>query len=148
SATPWIRVDDQRKFSVEAATEPYREFWDRLAALTGARVSNPAGKLSLHGTLAEPRGSFDFTADSASVDEARIGVTWPAVQNLAVHATASASGLQLDEFSFKIDGQAARASGRLPLTAETWKRLGRDATALDWRQADLHLQVDDAQLAP
>lgn len=144
----WWQVDTDKPIAIEAVTEPYNEFWDRLAAVTGAKIINPVGKLSLQGTLAKPRGMLDVTADSASFDEAKTGVQWPAVEQLVVHATADDSGLQLSDLVFKVDGQEARVAGHLPMNRETWQQLAKSPSSLDWRQGDVKLQVDHARLAP
>jgi len=145
---PWWRLETRRPIELEASTEPYREFWDELAAPTGFQLANPSGRLSIKGTLDRPQGMLDLTADSAALDPARFGVNWPAVEKLVVHASARDSGLQLDELSFQVDGQPARATGKLDFDAEAWRRLATGGGLPDWRNADLKLQVDHAQLAP
>lgn len=143
----WWRVDGNAPVDFEAVTEADREFWDGLTAMAGAHLVNPAGRLTLQGTLRQPRGLLDLTAESVSVDEGKAGAR-PTVENLKVHAVAQEDGIELEEFSFAVEGQRAAATGRLPLDADLWQRLARDPVAFDWKRADVRFQVNEARLAP
>jgi translocation and assembly module TamB len=78
--------------------------------------------------------------------KARFKWPWPKIEGLAIDLAGDRDGLKLDRFSVSVEGQAVRATGRLPAAFDKWREL-RDDPREFLQQATLHLEIPDADLA-
>lgn len=131
----------------DATTVPNAPFWQQLALMTGVELRAPELNAHLGGTWAQPQGRITLRAEHAAMDPKRFARPLPSVGAVDVAVTADAAGLRLDRFSFTVEGQLVRATGRLPLPARMWSALRRDPLAYLERGGQLRVEVPDAQVA-
>lgn len=133
--------------TLTARTEPTAHFWTQLQALTGIEIVAPQFTAQLEGTWAKPRGTATLRATRLAVDSARIDTRMPDLETIELNLSGDSGGFVLDHFSASLDGQAVRASGRLPLGTGAWAKLQKTPLALLTQSAELHLEIPDANMA-
>lgn len=133
--------------SLTASTVPNSRFWTQLQALTGVDIVAPRFTAQIGGTWSKPRGTAVLRATRLAVDSTRIDAVLPDLEAVELDLSGDNGGLVIDRFSALLDGQAVRASGRLPLADGTWDKLWKTPIALLTQTAELHLEIPDADLA-
>lgn len=133
--------------ALTATTEPTARFWTQLQALTGIEIVAPQFTAQLDGTWSKPRGTATLRATRLAVDSARIDTSLPDLEALELKLSGDAGGFIIDQFSASLDGQAVRASGRLPLGTGAWAKLQKTPLAVLTQTAELHLEIPDADMA-
>lgn len=143
---PIVDASTEERFTLKAATSPNEGFWQKIAELTGVEVVGPEARVDLTGSWNAPRGEAHLRAARISPQKNRFKWRWPKVENLAVDFTGDRDGLKLDQLAVAVEGQAVRASGRVPNSAERWR---------DWlenpreflQEGEWHVEIPDADLA-
>ncbi|MBC7366988.1 MAG: translocation/assembly module TamB domain-containing protein, partial [Undibacterium sp.] len=133
--------------ALAATTEPTARFWTQLQSLIGIEIVAPQFTAELNGTWSKPRGTATLRATRLAVDSARIDISLPELEAVELDLSGDAGGLIIDRFSASLDAQAVRASGRLPLGTGAWAKLQKNPLALLMQNADLHLEIPDADMA-
>ena len=148
SAPPTFSILPDAPLALNAATEPTAAFWTQLHALTGVELVAPQFSAKLTGTWSQPRGTATLRATRLALDPARFDLSLPAVEAFELDLTGDPTGLVLQKFSATLDGQAIRATGRLPVAAGSWNTTLRTTPlALLTDAAELHLEIPDADIA-
>ena len=147
SAAPTFSVLPDAPLALTATTEPTAAFWSQLQALTGVELVAPQLSAQLIGTWSQPRGTATLRATRLALDPARFDVSLPAVEAVELDLTGDSTGLLLQKFSAALDGQAVRATGRLPVAAGAWTALRTTPLAQLTDAAELHLEIPDADIA-
>jgi hypothetical protein len=70
----------------------------------------------------------------------------PPLDNVHLLAVITPDELRLDEFSLTVQKQPVAASGRWPLSPDSWLRI-RNREMPDWQEASAELNVDSAEIA-
>jgi translocation and assembly module TamB len=144
---PLIAIDAKGSLALDAQTVPNAAFWQQLAALTGVEFRDPVIRAEVDGSWRQPRGKVSFTVTHLAMDPKRFARPLPTIDGLDVALTGNPEGIQLDRFQFNIEGQAVRASGRLPVPQNSWSDASRDPMNFLRRGAQLRVEVPDAQVA-
>jgi translocation and assembly module TamB len=144
---PSVQIEPGGALIIEAATDSNTAFWGKIEALTGVRFKEPHATAHMTGTWARPSGEIRVTAAQVAVDPQRFRRPLPAVDALDIVLTGDRGVLKLDTFSAKIEGQEVRAQGRLPIDDGGWDKLRQDPLAFAQGNAEVHLEVPDAELA-
>ncbi len=145
--TPRIELNEKGPLSLEATTEPNAQFWQRFTEATGVELKSPELTASVSGTFREPRGSVRVKAERIAVDPARIKFRVPTVTDLDAQATADHSGLQIPALSVRVEGQAVRLQGTLPLTADHWAEFRKAPVQFIREGGTMQLEIADADVA-
>lgn len=144
---PLVEIDPDGALKVEATTVPNAAFWQQLAAMTGVELRDPQVNAHLTGRWSRPVGTIDFRAAHVAMDPKRFARPLPTIDAVDVAISGDDGGLQLNRFSFTVEGQLVRASGRLPVNRSTWTELGHAPLAYLQRYSQVQLEVPDAQVA-
>ena len=147
SAAPTFSILPDAPLALTATTEPTAAFWSQLQALTGVELVAPQLSAQLTGTWSQPRGIATLRATRLALDPARFDLSLPAVEAVELDLTGDSSGLVLQKFSATLDGQAVRATGRLPVAAGAWTALRSTPLAQLTDAAELHLEIPAADIA-
>jgi translocation and assembly module TamB len=131
----------------EATTVPNAAFWQELAAITGIELRDPEAEAHVTGTWMRPIGEVRVRAARLAVDPTRIKRPIPSVEALDVALTGEPTGLKLDHLSLTIEGQAVRASGRLPVASHGWSEVLKDPVAFARGSAQARIEVQEASVA-
>lgn len=140
-------IDARGALALEATTVPNAAFWQQLAAITGVEMRDPEVRAHLAGTWRRPEGTLSFRATRLAMDPRRFARALPVVESVDVALTGNPDGLHLDRFDLAIEGQAVRASGKLPVPENGWSELIHQPMAFLERGAQGRLEVPDAQVA-
>jgi translocation and assembly module TamB len=144
---PALRIEEDGAVRFDASAAPNAQFWQQLAALSGVELQNPAAWLKIGGTWSQPRGDVQLKADRVAFDPKRFTREIPAITGLDVQISAEPAGLALRRFTVAIEGQPVRVTGRLPVAEGRWRELTRQpATGLQ-REAELKLEIPEAEVA-
>ncbi len=146
-AVPSVKIEPGGALIVEVATDSSSAFWDKIAELTGVEFKEPHATAHVTGTWARPLGELRVKAAQVTMDKRRFGRPLPAVDSLDIVLTGDRGALNLDTFSARIGGQEIRAQGRLVFADGGWDKLRQDPLAFAQGNAEVHLQVPDAELA-
>jgi translocation and assembly module TamB len=130
-----------------ASTEPTAQFWQQLQALTGVEIAAPQLTAQLEGTWSKPRGTATLSAKRLAVDSSRFNDSLPDLEAVELKLNGDAAGFVIEHFSASLDGQAVRASGRLPLGTGAWDKLQKTPVAFLTQNAELRLEIPDAEMA-
>jgi len=141
-----VEIQINAPISFDAATSPNPSFWGKLTQLTGLEIVNPKILAHVRGTLAEPRGDALLQAERLAAEPGRFPWPWPKIEGLDVHLTGDSDGVKLERFSVKIEDQAVRAHGSLPVSAARWGELLSNPRAFV-RHGELRIEVPDAEMA-
>jgi translocation and assembly module TamB len=146
--SPIVRISPDAPLRLEAMTEPNSTFWQGLKDLTGVELKDPQVSAKLSGTWAKPEGAVTFQATRVSADPERVKWAFPSVESLDVGLTADSGGVKLDKLTVNVEGQAVKAAGRLAIKDGKWGELFTSPLVVARRDADLQVEIPDAQLAP
>ncbi len=143
---PLVELRENGPFALEAVTTANPGFWEKLTEVSGVEIVQPEARVHLGGTLAQPRGDAEFRAVRIAPVPGRFKWKWPKIEQVDLRVTGARDGVRVDSFSVALDGQAVRADGWVPVTAEHWAELLRDPRLLA-EHGDVHVQVPDADLS-
>jgi translocation and assembly module TamB len=136
---------DTAPLSLQAATQPNAPFWEQLGASLGVVITDPSLNMSIAGTLAKPVGEATLHVTKLAARDDQKARLWPSIENLDARMTGDRSGVTLETFAVKADGQTVRASGRLPV--EDWAGLIQDPLDLAASDGEAHIEIPDAEVA-
>ncbi|HVS51254.1 MAG TPA: translocation/assembly module TamB domain-containing protein [Opitutaceae bacterium] len=145
--TPLLRIDEHAPLALDAETAPNAAFWQELSALTGLELKTPAAAAHVKGTWDRPTGELMLKAERVAADPKRFKRPLPTVEALDVALSGDGGGVQLERFSFRIEGQTVTASGRVPVGNGGWADALKAPLAAARRDADVRLEIPDADLA-
>ncbi len=144
---PLVEINPDGPLKVEATTVPNAAFWQQLAAMTGVELRDPQVNAHLTGRWSRPEGTIDFRAAHVAMDPKRFARPLPTIDAVDVAVAGDAGGLQLNRFSFTIEGQMVHASGRLPVNHSTWTELAHAPLPYLQQYSQVQLEVPDAKVA-
>ncbi len=142
-----FHIDEKGGLALDANVEPNSALWPKLAAATGVELKEPKAELHLVGTWQRPEGKVELNARRVAFDPKRIKQAIPAIEALDVRLEADRGGMNLSTFTVKVEGQMVRAKGRVPVPDEGWGDLFKAPVAMLEKNAELHLEVPDAEVA-
>lgn len=142
---PWYELHDREPLSLQLATEPNAAFWDQLGALAGVVVIDPSVNVAVTGTLEKPVGEATLHVTKLASRDDQKSRVWPSIDNLDARMTGDRSGVTLETFTLKADGQTVRASGRLPV--KDWAALITDPLGLAGAGGEARIEIPDADVA-
>jgi translocation and assembly module TamB len=145
--TSIVSIDHRAPLAIDAESVPNAAFWSELAALTGFELKEPLATAHVKGTWDRPEGDVRVQAERIAVDPKRHSRPLPTIEALDLAVSGTGDGVRLDTFALKIEGQEVRARGRLPVGEGSWTRLLKDPVALARRDAELRLEIPDADVA-
>ncbi len=165
-------VPNQR-IDFHATTTTNAQFWERMSEWTRLNFQEPSAQIAVAGTIAAPQGKIllsakevllkskkgSATLPSSSVQNTNLagekseldrslalpGQTLPRFQNVSADFDLVSDHIALHRFEFFVEGQPVTATGELPLP-KSFK--GGWTNIFDWRKANVHLKIVDAQIAP
>ena len=144
---PSVQIEPGGALIIEAAADSNTAFWDKIEELTGVELKGPRATAHMTGTWARPSGEIRVTAAQLAMSKQRFGRPLPAADSLDVVLTGDRGVLKLDRFSARIEGQEVRAQGRLLIADGGWDKLRQDPLAFAQGNAEVHLELPDAELA-
>jgi translocation and assembly module TamB len=142
-----LHIDPSGTLAIDAAVAPNSAFWQKLAAMSGVELQDPAASAHLTGTWQRPQGNAILKAAKIAIDPKRVARPLPEISQLDVKLTGDPSGVTLETFSIAVEGQPVRAEGRLPVPQGGWDELFKQPLAAAQRGADLRVEVPDADIA-
>ncbi|MBL9187108.1 MAG: translocation/assembly module TamB domain-containing protein [Opitutaceae bacterium] len=142
-----VEFEPEGALTLDAATDASAAFWQELRGLTGFELKEPEAIVRITGTWAQPKGSVRVKAARVAADAARFKRPMPTIAALVVELTGDDAGLRLEQLSLSVEGQAVRASGRLPVKEGKWREfLAKPMLALQGG-AEGKIEVPDADMA-
>jgi len=148
ASRPHLVVDVNGPLKVSAETTPNTPFWPALAESFGVRLVHPHASLQASGTLSAPAGELHVAVEQLSPTPQKVPWKIPSLEGVELDAHANKSAIILDRLSGSIAGQPISAAGRLPMTEQSWRDLVARKPQADWNQADAHLDIAEAEIAP
>ena len=147
AATPVTNFESEGALALDVTTVPNAGFWRQWAELTGIEAQEPEASAQVRGTWARPQGTLHVKAARVSVDAARFKRPMPTVEALDVEIAGTAGEVRLERLTAQVEGQAVRASGRVPVGEGKWRDFL--ASPLAWLRdgAEGRLEVPDADVA-
>lgn len=143
-----LRSDETAPLELSASTEPDSPVWATLAASTGLQLTAPAAKINLQGTLRQPVGELQINVTRLGATPGRFRFPLPDFDDLVLSVQFGREKVTVNDFSAKLDGQAVRASGQMPMDDAGWRQLLRAPADFDWRKAGARVEIPGADLAP
>jgi translocation and assembly module TamB len=144
--TPW-RIDPAGALTLEAAVAPHPVFWQKIAGLTGVTLEEPRVQAKVDGTWSRPEGRATLQAGRVAIEPRWTTRPLPAIEALDVAVEGDRQGFKLTRFDVRVAGQALRASGRLPVADKQWREVMERPFARARNDADLRVELPDADLA-
>lgn len=140
-------IDEDGSLALTANSASSPAFWDKLRELTGFEVVEPVLAVELAGTWAEPQGEIRATAGRVAADPERVAFAVPQIEALDLRATADTREILFERLTMQVEGQALRATGRLPLGPGKWDELATDPLAFLRGAVELRIEIPDAEIA-
>lgn len=129
----------------EARTEPESVLWARLAEWTGIRLENPEVRIRLAGDWQAPQGQV--SARARRVDFSRVKRPLPAMEEFQMALDINHDIARLSRLSLLVEKQPVTVTGEIPFEKDFWRTLGPKRALPDWKKANLHLQIQNAEVA-
>jgi translocation and assembly module TamB len=145
-AKPLMTIDARAPLALDVETAPNAAFWQELAATTGLDLKTPHAVAHVKGTWDRPTGDVVVKAERIAADPKRFKRPLPTVEALDIALSGDGGGVQLERFSFRLEGQPVSASGRLPIGSGAWGAALKQPLALLRRDAEVRLEIPDADL--
>ncbi len=142
---PRLWVDRDAPVNLEARIEPAQAYWGALLGRWGLVIADPSLQARIGGTLRQPAGAIDLRA--ARLGRGGAPADWPTLDDVALRVRAERDAVTLESFAARVEGQAVRAEGRLPMGSERWEQLGRAPATFDWRRLEARVEIPDGDLA-
>lgn len=146
--SPQLRLDEGAPLELTASTEPDSPLWATLTTFTGLQLEQPSARIELKGTTNQPTGEVQVRAARLGAEANKFKYPLPELTNLTLLMRFERSAVTLTDFSGNVDGQAVKASGRVPMNDDGWRQLWRKPAAFDWSQASGRVDIPNADLAP
>ena len=147
AAARLVEFDSAGALALDVTTEANAGFWAQLAGLTGFELKEPEAVAHVTGTWARPQGTVRLKAARVSADAARFKRPMPTVEALDVELAGDAGEVRLEKLSVSVEGQAVRASGRLPVKEGKWREFLESPVAWAQGGAEAKIEVPDADVA-
>jgi translocation and assembly module TamB len=144
---PFLHIDTNGPLAVDATVAPNAAFWQKLTAMSGVELQEPAASAHLTGTWQRPQGNAMLKAARIAIDPKRVNRPLPVISNLDVKVTGDPNGIALETFAIEVEGQPVRAQGKLPIPAGGWNELFKQPLAVARQGANLRLEVPEADVA-
>jgi len=142
-----LSFDESAPLELTTSTEPDSPLWAALVAFTGVALDQPGAKINLTGTLHQPAGGVQLTAAHLGVVPDKFKFPLPDLTDLILDLQFGRDRISITTFSAKVDGQALRGSGQLPMDDDHWQQLWRKPAGYDWGKAGARIEIPDADLA-
>ncbi len=141
----FLRWHDQAPLAIEATIVNATQIWDRLAATTGVHLRQPDAHLSISGTLANPQGRLQATADAVEIRSPAL--TLPNIEAVRLDMAVDSTHATLTSLTATVEGQPVRFEGSVPLSQAFWRQPTRPDTWPSLEQASARLEVAEAKIA-
>jgi translocation and assembly module TamB len=149
ATAPYLRVAETAPFELQADAQPESPLWAALGEPVGVTLAGASAQAQLQGTLQAPKGDLRVTVASLAVAaDSRWHARVPDVAGFALVASADRAQLRIDSLTAKVEGQEVRASAQLPMDDGRWRQLMSGAVGPVWREAEAHVEIPGADLAP
>jgi translocation and assembly module TamB len=145
--TELLRIDERGGVVLDATAAPNAEFWQKLAAVSGVELKEPQAVARVRGEWLRPEGTIQVQAARIAFDPKKIARPIPTIEQIDVRVAAERSGVTLENFAFRVEGQPVRARGRLPVADRGWPALIKEPLKAAQAGADLQLEVPEAEVA-
>ncbi len=133
--------------ALDVTTDPGATFWQELKGLTGFELKAPEAVAHVTGTWARPQGTVRVKAARISADAAHFKRPMPMMEAFDVELSGDAGEVRLEKLSVSVEGQALRASGRLPVGEGKWREVLAQPMAWVQSGAEGKIEVPDADVA-
>lgn len=133
--------------ALEVTTVAKASFWQELTALTGFELKEPKAMAHVTGTWARPQGTVRVKAARMSADATRFKRAMPTIEALDLELAGEANEIRLERLTVNVEGQAVRASARLPVKEGKWRELGVKPMALMRSGVEGKIEVPGAEVA-
>ena len=143
---PWQAVVGQG-LQLEARVTPEALLGQRWLERSGVKVVSPQLQVTLSGTLEEPHGRVEASAQQIDLGRWIGHPNGPALENVHLDAEVDRQGVTLRTLSLEVEGQPVRASGVCPVPSGYWDDLLSQPRLPDWRAACGRLTIDQAHIA-
>lgn len=147
AAAQKVEFQAEGAVALDVTTVAKASFWQQLTALTGFELKEPEAMAHVTGTWARPQGTVRVKAARMSADAARFRRPMPTIEGLDVELAGDANEIRLDRLTVSVEGQAVRASARLPVTQGKWREVWEKPVALMRSGAEGKIEVPDADVA-
>jgi translocation and assembly module TamB len=143
-----VRLEENKPFNFQLATERNKPFWDVVSQRFGIRVADPKIAANLQGTLRKVQGTLLAQATQIGRSRATNEALLPTMERLRIDASIEGDNLRLRELAFEIENQPVRITGDLPIQ-ENWffDFISRGALP-EWRRAHARIEIADARIEP
>ena len=145
-AEKW-EIDEDGAIDLNLATTDNPAFWQQIDSALGWELVAPIVTATLNGTWRDPEGEVRLQVGKLRADPKRWGTRWPEITDVQAKLHGGSSGLELQEFSAQILGQAVRASGQMPLDRRSWRKLQDEPLAYLRNSAVGQIEIPSADLA-
>ncbi|MES2694214.1 MAG: translocation/assembly module TamB domain-containing protein [Verrucomicrobiota bacterium] len=142
-----LAIDENGELVLDATASPNAAFWQKLAAVSGVELKEPDAVANVRGTWLKPEGSVSLKAARVAFDPKKFTKPLPTIEEIDVRVKGDRNGVALDNFTLKVEGQAVKASGRLPVPDGRWADLFKEPLAMARSGADLQIDVPEAEVA-
>ncbi len=147
AAAPLVEFEADGALALDVTTDASAAFWQQLKGLTGFELKEPEAVAHITGTWARPQGKVRVKAARLAADAARFKRPMPTIEALEVELTGDAGMVQLEKLAVSVEGQALRASGKLPVPVGKWREAFTQPLAWVQGGAEVKLEVPDADVA-
>jgi len=141
------KISRDGRVALTATTAAQPEFWQEISDVSGLKLTDPQVVANVAGTWAKPTGELQVNARRIEFLPKAGSTAPPPVDDLAIRVSGDVDAVELDQFTFKVAGQTLRAQGRVPVPARGWETLREKPLDFLRAQADLRIQIPDADLA-
>ena len=143
-----VRLEENKPFNFQLATEPNARFWDFVSQRFGVRIADPKVEAQLQGTLKDVHGTLMAQSAQIGRSPSTNGLTLPTMEKFRIDARLERDNIRLSELTFEVDKQPVRVTGELPIPARLLPEFFSSGALPDWRRSRARVEIADARIEP
>jgi translocation and assembly module TamB len=145
---PHLFVNQTAPLELVASTEADSPLWATLSGATGIELTSATARAKVSGSLREPVGELRLAVARMNFAPGKRSFSPPELTDLDLALRFDRGQVTLSAFQAKLDGQAVKADGRMPMNDDRWQQVWRAPKEIDWRVIEARVDIPDADLAP
>jgi translocation and assembly module TamB len=145
---PHLFINQSAPLKLVARTDADSPLWATLAGATGLELTSATARANVSGSLREPVGELQLAVARMKFAATNRMYSLPELTDLELALQFDRELVTVSSFQAKLDGQAVKAGGHMPMNDERWQQVWRSPKDIDWRVIEARVDITDADLAP
>lgn len=141
-----VKLSPEEEIDFQMETASSKHFWGVISELTKLQLSNPAARVELRGTVANPQGALQLAAEHIALRQTNREL--PAAGPVRMQVTLNERLLRIPELEVEVEKQRLSLTGSVMLDENFWRQRREEITEYLLEHAALRVRATNLQVAP